>query len=172
MALMNHNCHLWDSYWCIIFTTSITLLVWQNPQEWNYWRICRSSWFLAMAGILVSSSLLTKEIIWLLDSPQKSKQSNIPKLAKWMRAERKRFPHSKKKYLTYSSHPVHAGIPCLPWRVCLWGHHHQVKSTYARTNETIGHFFSDQWIQTAGHCVYEGLNTDGTLVDPDPKVRM
>ena len=25
---------------------------------------------------------------------------------------------------------------------------------------------SDQWIQTAGHCVYEGLNTD-----PDPNVR-
>ena len=24
---------------------------------------------------------------------------------------------------------------------------------------------SDQWIQTAGHCVYEGLSTD-----PDPKV--
>jgi len=32
-----------------------------------------------------------------------------------------------------------------------------------------GTIISDQWIQTAGHCVYEGLNTDGTLVDPDPK---
>ena len=92
-----------------------------------------------------------------------------------MRAERKRFPHLKKKYLTYSSRPVHAGLPCLPWRVCLWGHHHQVKSTYvldARTNKIIAHFLSDQWIQTAGHCVYEGLNTDGTLMDPDPKVRI
>jgi len=32
-----------------------------------------------------------------------------------------------------------------------------------------GTIISDQWIQTAGHCVYEGLNADGTLIDPDPK---
>jgi len=31
-----------------------------------------------------------------------------------------------------------------------------------------GTIISDQWIQTAGHCVYEGLNTDGALVDPNP----
>ena len=33
-------------------------------------------------------------------------------------------------------------------------------------NKSNNHFISDQWIQTAGHCVYEGLNTD-----PDPNVR-
>ena len=39
-----------------------------------------------------------------------------------------------------------------------------------QTNQTIGYFISEQWIQTAGHCVYEGLNADGTLMDPDPNV--